>query len=147
MSFILLMGVNSCKKEEEEGPSQQEIDQQIIEDYIEAEGLDALNTESGLHYVIHNEGDDNHPTVASYIEAVYKGYYPDGVVFDDGSQLMSEFLYKLILGWQEGLPLIGEGGEIQLIIPSHLAYGVIEIDTATSYSVIIFDVELLQVYD
>ena len=29
----------------------------------------------------------------------------------------------MILGWVQGLQLIGEGGEIELVVPAELAYG------------------------
>jgi FKBP-type peptidyl-prolyl cis-trans isomerase FkpA len=44
-------------------------------------------------------------------------------------------LNNLIAGWKEGLPYIGEGGKIKLVIPSHLAYnnGVLVFDVTLHY--------------
>ena len=40
--------------------------------------------------------------------------------FQEGKSI---FLCGVILGWTEGLQLIGEGGEIELVIPPNLGYG------------------------
>jgi FKBP-type peptidyl-prolyl cis-trans isomerase len=71
--------------------------------------------------VIIEKGNDSHPVASSTITVNYKGYYLDGDVFDEG-QFFTAPLSNLIEGWKEGIPLIGEGGKMKLIIPSHLAY-------------------------
>jgi len=40
--------------------------------------------------------------------------------FQEGKSI---FLCGVILGWTEGLQLIGEGGEIEPVIPPNLGYG------------------------
>ena len=40
--------------------------------------------------------------------------------FQEGKSI---FLCGVILGWTEGLQLIGEGDEIELVIPPNLGYG------------------------
>ena len=82
--------------------------------------------------MIEIEGSDEHPKFNSVITVSYRGYYLDGSVLDEGSYY-TERLNLLIAGWQEGIPLIGEGGKIKMIIPSHLAYG---------NGILIFDVTL-----
>ncbi|PLX04426.1 MAG: peptidylprolyl isomerase [Marinilabiliales bacterium] len=140
---ISILSFDSCDK----GPSQEEIDQELIEAYILENNLNTTKTESGLHYIIYDEGDDNHPDYYSFIIARYKGYLLDGTVFDDGSQELNVQLAQMIPGWIEGLQLIGEGGEMLLIIPSNLGYGGIAKAKIPEYSVLVFELKLLQVYD
>lgn len=144
LSFLLLLGFGSCEKDEVD---QEAIDQELIEEYILENNLTTTKTASGLHYIISNPGDDNHPNYYSYIVATYEGYLLNGYVFDDGATELKVDLSNLVPGCIEGLPLIGEGGVIKLIIPSNLGYGGIEKDGIPEYSVLVFDISLLQVYN
>ena len=123
---------NSCKKEDDSGPSQAEKDHQTILDYVQSHNLKGEFTEKGVFYQIIEEGNDNHPTYSSVVTVSYKGYYLDGTVLDEG-KFFTQKLYNLIEGWKQGLPLIGEGGKIKLIIPSQLAY---------NNGILIFDITL-----
>lgn len=83
-------------------------------------------TESGLQYTIVEPGNDVHPTPQDTVYVLYRGTLPDGTVFDEtpeGSMPISFTLNGVIAGWTEGLQLIGEGGKINLVIPSALGYG------------------------
>lgn len=120
--LIILVGFGACKKEEEpSGPSKAEIEHEEIVKYAEENNLNGQFTESGLYYMILEKGNDQHPVAGSTITVSYKGYYLDGNVFDEG-EFFTANINNLIKGWQEGIPLIGEGGRIKLIIPSNLAY-------------------------
>ena len=143
--LLLILSIGSCKKDE--GPDQEVVDKELIEAYVEANNLETTVTESGLHYIISETGDDNHPNYNSFIIATYKGYLLDGTVFDPGNQQLEVFLGQLVPGWIEGLPLIGEGGKIKLIIPSKLGYGGVEKELIPEYSVLVFDIHLLEVYE
>jgi FKBP-type peptidyl-prolyl cis-trans isomerase len=130
--FVIMILAISCNKDEDSGDNQQLIEQQQIEQYADANQLNGQFTGSGLYYVIENAGSDNKPNVNSLITVSYRGYYLDGTILDEGA-FYTERLFRLIAGWQEGIPLIGEGGKIKLIIPSHLAY---------RNGVLVFDVTL-----
>ena len=83
-------------------------------------------TESGLAYKIVKKGSDKKPKSTDSVEVHYHGTLIDGQVFDSSvdRKEKAEFpLNHVIPGWTEGLQLIGEGGEIELVIPSSLAYG------------------------
>ena len=85
-----------------------------------------MSTESGLQYTIIEAGNDVKPGPQDTVYVNYKGTLPDGTVFDEtpeGSKPIRMQLDRVIKGWTEGLQLIGEGGKIQLVIPSELAYG------------------------
>ena len=138
----LVTGISSCKKDDDK---HDEIDHEIIVNYVEENGLDGQFTSSGLYYIIIKEGDNRHPDYYSYIEAVYTGYHLDGTEFDKGT-IENYPLSYLIKGWQEGLTYIGEGGEIKLIIPSSLAYGSDGSGNIEPNEILIFDIKLNEVY-
>ncbi len=143
-SFYLLAGllfagifILSCKKDS----NQAEIDHGIIQAYVLDNQLDGEFTGSGLYYVIIDSGHHVHPTVNSNVTVSYKCYSLEDVKYDEGDYYSSD-LYKLILGWQEGLQLIGEGGSIKLVVPSGLAYGSSGYGNIKGNEVIAFDITL-----
>jgi len=118
-SLLILLGFTACK-------DQSVKDQDLIEQYIEDNNLNTEVTAEGLHYIIHEAGNSTKPNIASTIEVHYEGFTLEDVKFDSSYDRGSSSTFplaNLIQGWVIGLQLIGEGGEITLIIPSQLAYG------------------------
>lgn len=144
MRFLMLLlltvsvGLNwSCKKEEEK------VDRELIENYIAEEGLDAAEYgTTGLFYVIEAPGGSKKPSSFSDVVVDYAGYLLDGTQFDQNKALPLN-LGRVIRGWQMGIPLIGEGGQIKLIIPSALGYGSQASGDIPANSVLVFDVKLI----
>ena len=132
-----------CEKEEPQ--TQFEKDLELIEDYVNEQNLNAEQTSSGLHYIISSQGNGSQATLDSNVTVTYKGELLDGTVFDEANTPVTFSLNNLILGWQEGLQLINEGGSIKLIIPSKLGYGNRAIGSIPANSVLIFDLELIEV--
>jgi FKBP-type peptidyl-prolyl cis-trans isomerase FkpA len=93
-----------------------------IDEYIAENNLTTQVTSSGLHYIIHNPGTAPYPTASSTVTIKYKGYLLNGDEFDSNDNLTYP-LSGFIVGWQQGLPLIGSGGSITLLLPPRLAYG------------------------
>ena len=143
LSLLLLLGtfaIQSCDKDDD----QKEIDEQIIQDYIQDNQLVTQSTNSGLHYIIDEPGNDEHPNLNHTIRIRYTGRLLDGTQFDSSNGSVVEFpLNALIAGWQEGIPLFGKGGKGVLIIPSHLAYGPNSRPGIPANSVLEFDIELV----
>ncbi len=115
--------------------------------YLDAEGLDATKTESGLYYMIEDEGVGEQPTATSEVKISYKGSFLNGKVFDESTVSGTDIdLTKVIKGWTEGIPYFKVGSEGKLIIPAHLGYG------SYSYrgiipagSVLVFDINLISI--
>lgn len=87
---------------------------------------DAVKTDSGMVYCCRHEGKGIKPKVKNTVEVHYHGTLMDGTVFDSSVQsgrTVSFPLGGVIKGWQEGLPMMNNGGKATLIIPSDLAYG------------------------
>ena len=137
---LITISTNSCKKEED-GNEQVEIDKALIEEYISDNQLNAQSTSSGLHYVILKTGSGEHPTSYSTVTVAYKGYLLNGDVFDENLAFTSR-LSSLIKGWKEGIPLIGRGGKIKLLVPSALGYGSQQQGNIPANSVLVFDITL-----
>ena len=123
-----------------------QIDEEIIQEYIADNNLDAVATGSGLYYVIETTGNGVFPDLSSVVTVAYTGKLTDGSVFDQSSSAGISFpLTNVIQGWQEGIPLFSEGGTGKLLIPSALGYGNNAIGSIPANSVLIFDIELLDV--
>ncbi|WP_348798271.1 FKBP-type peptidyl-prolyl cis-trans isomerase [Flavobacterium adhaerens] len=123
-----------------------EKNEEEITKYISDNDLDATRTESGLYYVINEEGTGKRPTATSNVTVAYKGYYTNGEVFDESDAEGVSFpLQRVIAGWTEGIQLFKEGGSGMLLIPSHLGYGSYFYNGIPGGSVLIFEVTLISV--
>jgi len=83
-------------------------------------------TDSGLQYRVLRQGAGTKPTALDQVEVNYHGWLDDGTVFDSSykrGESISFPLNRVIPGWTEGMQLVGEGGMIELLIPSDLGYG------------------------
>ncbi len=143
--YLLSSLIFSCKKDEQ---NQQQIDEEIIQNFISENNLNAKSTESGLYYVIENEGNGERPkNLNTEVRVAYTGYLTDSTVFDNtASNGARFFLHSVIEGWQEGIPKFREGGEGTLLVPSHLGYGSEARGKIPANSVLIFDIELKEVF-
>ncbi len=141
--FIVLSFV-SCKKRKTH--TQAELDEKIITNYISDNHLNATATGSGLYYVITSQGTGAQPNANSSVTVNYKGSLKDGTVFDQSAPAGITFgLAGVIKGWQEGIPYFKKGGKGVLLIPSALGYGSQATGSIPANSVLIFDIELLNV--
>ncbi|MDP7019586.1 MAG: FKBP-type peptidyl-prolyl cis-trans isomerase [Pirellulaceae bacterium] len=83
-------------------------------------------TESGLKYRIRRQSTERRPITSDIVTVHYRGWLDNGKEFDTSYATGFEKTFRLsevVVGWQEGLQLIGIGGMIELEIPPHLGYG------------------------
>jgi FKBP-type peptidyl-prolyl cis-trans isomerase FkpA len=142
LSILLILLFTSCESNDTFEP-QTESD---IVKYIADNNLNAQRTNSGLYYVITNQGTGTRPTSsASNVTVVYKGYFLNGTVFDQNSTGYTTGLNQVIPGWTEGIQLFREGGEGILLIPSNLGYGENGGGSIPGGAALVFDIKLLSV--
>lgn len=114
--------------------------------YIEAEGLTATKTESGLYYTMDVEGEGDQPIETSDVTVSYTGYFLNGTKFDEsGNSGVGFNLSNVIDGWKEGITYFKVGGEGKLLIPPYLGYGNYDFDIIPGGSVLVFDIELISI--
>lgn len=105
-------------------------------------------TKSGLQYVIVAPGNDTKPAMGKTVRVHYAGWLVDGKPFDSSYKrgFPAEFqIGRVIPGWNEGLPLIGEGGEMWLVIPPKLGYGDKGTGPVPPNATLVFRVKLIDV--
>jgi len=142
--FTLVLIFISCS-DKTDTSFEPETEQDIIQ-YIEDNNLNATRSNSGLYYVINNEGSGARPTSTSNVTVDYKGYFLDGVVFDESNSNGISFrLNEVIQGWTEGITYFREGGNGILLVPYNLGYGESGRGSIPGGSVLIFDIRLLSV--
>ena len=120
------------------------------EKFLEANGKKEgiVTTDSGLQYKILEPGNDVKPGPQDTVWVRYKGTLLDGTVFDEvaaDAEPIRLTLNRVVPGWTEGLQLIGEGGKIDLYLPSELGYGEQGNQAIGPNSVLTFNVELTKV--
>tara|TARA_R110002126_G_scaffold277560_1_gene423463 strand:- start:16568 stop:17359 length:792 start_codon:yes stop_codon:yes gene_type:complete len=114
--------------------------------YLDENNLNATKTDSGLYYIMKEEGTGNKPTESSTVTVAYKGYFLDGTVFDESDSAgITIGLNRVIAGWTEGIQLFKEGGEGMLLIPFNLAYGLQGVGDIPGGAVLVFDINLITV--
>ena len=127
--------------------TQDEIDQNIILNFLIDSLFDFQKTASGIYYQIEKEGEGGYPNSESQLTAHYRGTLLNGKEFDSSYRKGFPFLFSLnqvIPGWQEGLQMLKPGGKGTFIIPSRLAYGEAGLPGLIEpNSVLMFEVELL----
>ncbi len=134
-----------------ESEAQLKKDGEIIDEYLADNNIDAQTTESGLRYVITEEGSGEVAEAGQNVEVHYHGTLLDGTKFDSSVDRGEPFSFvlgqgRVIRGWDEGFALLKKGTKATLYIPSPLAYGgqaVSEVIKANS--ILKFEVELLDI--
>ncbi len=111
-----------------------------------AEGI--TETASGLQYEIIKEGNGPKPTITDKVKVHYVGSFVDGNVFDSSVDRGEPAVFgvgQVIPGWTEALQLMPVGSKWKLYIPYQLAYGEQGRNSIPPYSMLIFEVELINI--
>lgn len=121
---------------------------QQLQDYFTANGIVAMPTQSGLVYVMTEEGNGEKPVDGQNVKVHYTGRLLDGTVFDSSVERGEPIEFPLgvgyvIPGWDEGIKLMSKGEKGVLYIPYYLAYGERDMGKIAPFSNLIFEVELV----
>jgi FKBP-type peptidyl-prolyl cis-trans isomerase FkpA len=146
IAFVFAVALASCNSGGSEQMQKQAIkDDSLIRVYIKTNHINAVKHASGLYYQIVKEGTGANATANSTVNVTYEGRLMSGMVFDHSVNPISFGLKDVISGWTLGIPLVKAGGEILLIIPSHLGYGPGGSGPIPENAALVFDINVLKV--
>ena len=99
---------------------------------------------SGLQYKIEQEGTGSTATIYDTVSCIYKGTFPNGVVFDSSRGEIKELqVQALFPGFAEALITLPVGTKCKLYIPWELAYGSKGTRMVPPYSALVYDLEIV----
>lgn len=134
VSITAILFTASCIDDNEDTIQRTQADEQaelnqILQNMVQ-DNVDIDTTNSGVYYVMHETGEGSLVEPYDTVVIEYSGYFTDGTLFDTSSNASPdgkwEFVYmeqSLIQGFNDGLAVMRKGAEVELIIPSSLAYG------------------------
>lgn len=105
-------------------------------------------TTSGLQYEVITMGTGAKPVETDMVKVHYTGMLIDSTKFDSSVDrgAPAEFgVNQVIQGWQEGIQLMPVGSKFKFYIPYELGYGENGTGPIPPYSVLVFEVELLEI--
>ena len=131
LAVLFLSVLVSCKKTlvgEEKYREQARIDDEIIQQYIADNSLDAQRVDTtGVFYVVVNPGTGNSTFTNSTVVTVgaKTRILTTGELIDETGRFHPSFSLggSIIKAWQLGIPNVQEGGTVRILSPSRYAYG------------------------
>ena len=139
------------KKIREKGKVEGDSNLKVADEFLannKAQNPDIKETPTGLQYRVIKEGDGATPDPTQKVKVHYAGRLLDGTEFDSSIERgePSEFgLNQVIKGWTEGLQLMKVGSKYEFFIHPKIAYGSRGRPSIPPNSVLIFEVELLEI--
>jgi FKBP-type peptidyl-prolyl cis-trans isomerase FkpA len=113
--------------------------------------LDAMTRSSnGLYLQDLEEGTGTTALAGRTVAVLYRGWLPDGTLFDERQNAANPFRFRLgagsvIAGWDQGLQGMRSGGVRRLVIPPSLGYGDRPTGSIPPNSVLVFEIRLMSV--
>ena len=140
--IILLLTFSGCKTYSDDELSS--FDKQI-ETYLKKNNIECQRSSSGLYYNIINEGEGRTIQFKDVVSFKYTGKLLDGTTFDKKTKPIEYKVEQLIGAWKEIMLELKEGGEAYLISPPQLGYGTHDLDDIPPNSILIFEIEVIEV--
>lgn len=128
------------------GAKAKEEGEAFLAENVEKQGVETLP--SGVQYKVIKEGTGDSPEATDTVKVHYHGTFIDGTKFDSSIDRgePAEFpVNGVIPGWTEALQEMKVGGKWKLVIPAKLAYGEQGNRAIPPNSVLVFEVELLEI--
>jgi FKBP-type peptidyl-prolyl cis-trans isomerase FkpA len=149
----LLTKLDETMKEKQQVLAEQQAEQSLLEGQKflteNAKKTGVTTTNSGIQYVVINDGQGAKPQATDTVKVHYKGSLLNGDTFDSSYERGEPAVFPLnrvISGWTEAVQLMPIGSKYKFTIPSELAYGEQgNPPNIPGNSVLEFEIELLDI--
>lgn len=123
---------------------------QEIDDFAHRYQWTMKTSQTGLRYMIYMQGNGDRAKKGDFVTIKYSVHLLNGdLVFQTDS--LDSFTFeigrrKVPNGLEEGIMLMKPGEKAKLIVPSHLAYGLIgDLDKVPNRAILVYDVEICEI--
>ncbi len=98
---------------------------EAIQSFLQNQEGSFTEVSPGLWLQMLSPGDSLRPSLSSVVTVAYRCTGLNGFVLDSATtaQPLRSRLARLIPGWKQTLPLIGQGGSLKIVVNADLAYG------------------------
>ena len=139
------------------GAKQKAADDKIIAEYAKTNKLSTTTTPEGVYVAVNQEGAGEKPQPGDTVVVHYTGKLINGTVFDSSLDTTLRPGAKIepirfplgrgfvIKGWDAGIAALNKGSKATLLIPSTLGYGLQASGPIPANSVLVFDVQLVDI--
>ncbi|GAB3705202.1 hypothetical protein GCM10027592_37380 [Spirosoma flavus] len=135
---------------------QKGIDAKTIEAYVAKNGMTdkVKKTPSGVYYIVNQPGSGPNPKPGDVVSVHYAGRLLNGKEFDNsrtnpqagGKPFQLQLGAGMVIpGWEDGIMQLHKGEKATLIIPSTLGYGARGNQAIPANSVLLFDIEVMDI--
>lgn len=145
---LFIFAFSSCRKVVDttvttfDANAQAVTDEAAIQTYLKANpSVNVTKDPSGLYYQILAPGTGTHPVTTSNITVNYTAVGLDATAYEKNPSIYFT-LSSRIAAWQVGIPKLGTGGTILMIVPSALGFGNANSNSIPANTVIIYTVTL-----
>ncbi|HPH46344.1 MAG TPA: FKBP-type peptidyl-prolyl cis-trans isomerase, partial [Chryseolinea sp.] len=144
---------SSCSEDDTITYSEQlQMDVKSIDAALATQGVDVVKDVYGLRMVIETLGTGLPANFSNTVKVKYKGtFFFNGVTFDEETTSYSVIpnastnQWSVIDGWKIALTTLPEGSKAKIYVPSGLAYGPQAYGPIPANSILVFDIEILDV--
>lgn len=144
LSFITIL--SSCSKDDIDKRTLSQ-DKEDFKTYLIDNNIQVLPTLSGLYFIEKESGNDYTIAENDYVNFTYSLKIITGQIIYTDMNLTTQIKKKeLISGFYEGLTMMTEGGESELIVPSYLGYGDVKAGNIAENTSLVYNLEIKTVY-
>ncbi len=118
---------------------------QRIEKYLRSKKIECKKSASGLYYKILDEGEGDLILYKDKVSVRYRGTFLNGTEFDKQVDLVELPVADQINAWKELMLQLKKGSKAYMIVPPHLGYGPYEVAKIPSNSILVFELEVVDV--
>ena len=121
-----------------------EFDQEI-EKYMKSNKIDCEKSGSGLYYKIIEEGEGDFIQFTDKVLVKYRGTLLGGKKIDEQTEPIEMAVSAQINAWKELMLQLKKGSKAYMIVPPHLGYGEYTVDKIPPNSILVFELEIVDV--
>lgn len=127
-------------------------DAERIQSFVQRRGWDMNKTGSGLWYTIYDNNNEPAIQEGDYVKINYEIRLLDGTLCyasdSTGAKIIHVGMTEEVTALHEGLKMLGEGDRARLIVPPHLAYGLLgDSEKIPARAILVYDLGVLEVSD